>query len=66
MEYRTRRHIAAPAHRVWSAVLEVGSWPDWDTGVTKVEGTAVDGGRLTVHSEVSPGRAFPGTGRHRR
>lgn len=59
MEYRTSRHIDAPPDRVWAALLDVGSWPGWDTGVTKVEGTAVHGGRLKVFSEVSPGRAFP-------
>jgi hypothetical protein len=59
VEYVVRRRIAASVDRVWSALLEVGSWPGWDTGVTKVEGSAVDGGRLKVYSEVSPGRAFP-------
>ncbi len=59
MEYRVSRHVDAAPDRVWSALLAVGSWPDWDTGVTKVEGAAVDGGKLKVFSEVSPGRAFP-------
>lgn len=59
MEFGARRHIAAPPDRVWSALLDVDAWPDWDSGVTKVEGEARDGGRVKVHSEVSPGRAFP-------
>lgn len=59
MEFRARRYVAAPPGSVWAALLEVSSWPQWDTGVTKVEGTAVDGGKVKVFNEVSPGRAFP-------
>ncbi len=60
MEYRVSRRVEAAPERVWSALLEVGRWPDWDTGVAKVEGgAAVDGVKLKVFSEVSPGRAFP-------
>jgi hypothetical protein len=59
LEYHAHRRIAAPADAVWKALLDVGSWPDWDSGVTRVDGRAEDGGKVTVHSEVSPGRAFP-------
>lgn len=59
MEYRSRRGIAASPDAVWAALLDVGSWQDWHMGVTRVEGVARDGGKLTVHSEVAPGRAFP-------
>ena len=59
MEYRARRHIDAAPDRLWSALLEVGSWPAWDMGVTRIEGAAVDGGKVQVYSEASPGRAFP-------
>ena len=59
MEYRVRRHVQSPPERLWSALLQVGSWSAWDMGVTKVEGAAVDGGKIKVYSEVSPGRAFP-------
>lgn len=59
MEFRARRRIDAAPGDVWSSLLDVGSWPDWDTGVIKVDGTARDGGKIKVFSEVSPGRAFP-------
>ena len=59
MEYRVRRRVEAPPERLWSALLQVGSWPGWEMGVTKVEGVAVDGSRIKVYSEVTPGRAFP-------
>ena len=59
MQFHASRHIAAPPAAVWATLLDVGAWPSWDSGVTKVEGEARDGGKVTVHSEVSPGRAFP-------
>jgi hypothetical protein len=59
VEYRSTRTIAASPDAVWSVLLDVGAWPDWDSGVTKVEGAARDGGKVKVFSEVSPGRAFP-------
>jgi hypothetical protein len=59
VEYRVGQRVDAPPERLWSALLEVGSWPEWDMEVTKVEGAAVDGGKIKVSSEVSPGRAFP-------
>lgn len=59
MEFRAQRRVAAEPDAVWSTLLDVSGWPTWDSGVTRVDGTARDGGRVTVHSEVSPGRAFP-------
>ena len=59
MEYRVRRTIDAAPDRVWSSLLDVGSWAQWGTGVTKVEGAARHGNKLKVYSEVNPGRAFP-------
>lgn len=59
MEYRSTRHLQAPIDVVWSTIVDVGAWPEWDSGVTKVEGAARDGGKVKVYSEVSPGRAFP-------
>jgi hypothetical protein len=59
MEYQATRRIEAPPDAVWSTLLDVGSWPSWSSGVTKVEGAARDREKVKVHSEVSPGRAFP-------
>lgn len=51
--------INAPAERVWTILTDGTAYPSWDSGVTRVEGRIADGERITVHSEVSPGRAFP-------
>jgi hypothetical protein len=51
--------IQARADRVWSILLDGPGYPAWDSGITSVDGRIADGERITVHSEVSPGRAFP-------
>jgi hypothetical protein len=51
--------IRAPADRVWSILTDGAAYPSWDSGVTRVDGRVADGERITVHSEVAPGRAFP-------
>ena len=51
--------IQAPAERVWAILKDGDAYPAWDSGVTRVDGRIVDGAQITVHSEVSPGRAFP-------
>ena len=61
MEFHARRHIDAPPAAVWSTLLDVGAWPAWDSGVTEVEGTARDGAKVTVHSEVARS-GVPGAG----
>lgn len=60
MEYRASATIDAPAQRVWEAVTDLSSWPAWDPHATRVEGTVVEGGRVTVHTTLSD-RAFPVT-----
>jgi hypothetical protein len=57
--YESTAHIAAPPASVWSVLMDGATYPIWDSGVESVEGTIADGGRITVRSEVSPGRAFP-------
>jgi hypothetical protein len=51
--------IRAPADRVWAILIDGAAYPSWDSGVTRVDGRIADGERITVHSEVAPGRAFP-------
>lgn len=53
--------IAAPPEVVWEVLVDGAAYPTWDSGVTAVDGPIVDGGKITVHAEVSPDRAFPVT-----
>jgi hypothetical protein len=59
MHFEASADIRAPADRIWSILTDAPGYPTWDSGVTKVEGTIADGEKITVHSEVAAGRAFP-------
>ena len=40
MEYfEASTDIAAPPLTVWNALIDVATWPHWDSGVAAVEGT---------------------------
>ena len=59
--YETSATIDAPPEAVWAVLTDGGGWPAWDSGVTAVEGRIAEGEKVTVRTEVSPGRAFPVT-----
>jgi uncharacterized protein YndB with AHSA1/START domain len=49
---------SAPAH-IWPLLTDTAAWPDWDSGVTKVDGRLGLGEKLTITVKANPGRAFP-------
>lgn len=57
--YESSALIEAAPESVWAVLADGSQYPVWDSGVTKVDGDIVDGGKIVVHAEVSPGRAFP-------
>ena len=59
MHFEASADIQAPADQIWKILTDAPGYPTWDSGVTKVEGSIADGDRITVHSEVAAGRAFP-------
>ena len=59
MEYRAETLIQADPERIWPILADASSWPDWDSGVQRIEGRVAPGERIKVVSEVNPGRAFP-------
>jgi len=59
--YESSTTIDAPPELVWAILMNVATYPDWDSGVERVEGTVAHGEKIKVYSEVSPGRAFPVT-----
>ena len=59
MEYRTETLIKADPEHIWPILADASSWPDWDSGVQRIEGHVAPGEKIKVVSEVNPGRAFP-------
>jgi uncharacterized protein YndB with AHSA1/START domain len=51
--------IAATPDAVWKVLIDAGSWPSWDSGIDSVDGKVALGSRITIRSNVAPGRAFP-------
>lgn len=57
--YDSSATIDAAPEVVWAILTNAAGFPDWDSGVERVEGTIAPGEQIKVFSEVSPGRAFP-------
>jgi uncharacterized protein YndB with AHSA1/START domain len=59
--YEAAAQIAARPDDVWAVLTDGAGWTSWDSGVTGVEGRIRPGEKVTVRTEVAPGRAFPVT-----
>jgi uncharacterized protein YndB with AHSA1/START domain len=57
--YDASSFIDATPEQVWPVLTDVAAWPDWDSGVAKVDGRLALGEKLTITVEANPGRAFP-------
>lgn len=52
--------INSTPEAVWNVLTDVQQFPEWEPNVTKVEGEAALGNKITVHTKFSD-RAFPVT-----
>jgi uncharacterized protein YndB with AHSA1/START domain len=57
--YEANSFIEATPEQVWPVLTDAGAWPDWDSGVTKVDGRLALGEKLSITVKANPGRAFP-------
>jgi hypothetical protein len=57
--YDASATINAPPEKVWAVPTDAQAYPQWDTGVERVEGSIAAGSTIKVISKLSPGRAFP-------
>jgi hypothetical protein len=51
--------IQATPERIWEILADTPGYPDWDSGVVRIEGTLRPGEKIKVFSELNPGRGFP-------
>lgn len=58
MIYEAAATIQAPPERVWSILTDGPGFPEWDSGILRIEGAITLGGSFKLWSEVSPKRAF--------
>ncbi len=59
MQYAVSININAPAEKIWALLTNAADYPNWNSTVTKVEGTIAQGQQIKVFAKVSPDRAFP-------
>jgi hypothetical protein len=51
--------IDARPEAIWAILTDASSYPDWDSGVVRVEGRIAPQEKIKVVSEANPDRAFP-------
>jgi hypothetical protein len=55
----TKTLIRASRETIWDLLVDLPSWPSWNTTVDKTEGTVALGKKVKIFVKLSPGRAFP-------
>lgn len=57
--YEATAVINAAPEQVWRVLTDIAAWPDWNSGVTKVDGRLTLGEKLSITVEANPRRTFP-------
>jgi hypothetical protein len=57
--YEAASVISASPTAVWGILVDGARYPDWDSGVLRVEGRIASGETIKVVSAVAPERTFP-------
>ena len=56
--YESSSTINASPEAIWLILTDGAAYPEWDSGVIRVEGTIAPGEKIKVVSEANPDRAF--------
>jgi hypothetical protein len=57
--YEATAVIEAGPDAIWRVLTDGSKYPEWDSGVERVEGRIAPGEKIKLHVTVNPGRAFP-------
>lgn len=57
--YEASSTIQASPDEVWAILTDAPGYPEWESGVVRVEGRIEPGNKIKVVSEANPGRSFP-------
>lgn len=57
--FATHISIQAPPEAIWRILTDAASYPAWNSTVDRVDGYIAAGEKITVHTKLAPGRAFP-------
>lgn len=53
--------INASPETIWRILTDAPTYPAWDPGVDRIEGTIAPGARIRAYTKRDPNRAFPAT-----
>jgi hypothetical protein len=59
LSYEATTTIAATPDAIWAILTDAPRYSRWDSGIEQVEGMIAPGEKITLHTEVQPGRAYP-------
>jgi uncharacterized protein YndB with AHSA1/START domain len=51
--------IQAPVDKIWRILINLPTWPQWNSTVERTAGNIERGAKVTVFVKQGPGRAFP-------
>ncbi len=51
--------IQSSAEKIWNILTDAARWTEWNPTIDKIEGRIAPGEKVTVHTRINPGRAFP-------
>jgi uncharacterized protein YndB with AHSA1/START domain len=51
--------IKTSPEKVWAVLTDGDKFPQWDSGIERVEGKIAPGSTIKLYVKVNPGRAFP-------
>ena len=57
--YEASSTIKATPETIWEILTDAPAYPNWDSGVVRVDGRIAPGEKITVVSSANSGRAFP-------
>lgn len=57
--YEASALIEATPEQVWPTLTDAAAWPDWDSGIAKVDGRVALGEKVSITVAANPGRVFP-------
>ena len=57
--YSATINIKASPDTIWNIMIDGDSYPDWDPGMDRVEGSIALGEKVKFFTKMSPDRAFP-------
>ncbi|MCB8925601.1 MAG: SRPBCC domain-containing protein [Ardenticatenaceae bacterium] len=63
-EFSASTNIAASPETIWNLLTDANSYPEWDPGMIRLEGTIAPGEKVTAYTKLSPNQAFPVTVTH--